>query len=73
MRQLIKQMRNDMTTEPGNKVQLEVPRSIYYRIKALALADDSRSQERIPYKDKVLECLVAGMELLETQEREINV
>ena len=63
-------MRLDLIKEPGSKVQLEVPKSIYHRIKALAIADDSRSKERVPYHLKVLECLVAGLEVLEVQERE---
>ncbi len=70
MQQRIRDMRNDLTKDGGMKTLLIVPKAIYHRIRALTISDDTRSTERVFYKDKLLECLVTGMEVLESQEKE---
>lgn len=65
-------MIKDMKEKPGNKIQLQVPQSIYHRIRTLAINDEARSRERVPYYKKVLEALVTGVEALEAQERGLN-
>ena len=70
MRQLIRDMRNDLKEKPGVNVHLEVPREINNRIKQLVISDEDRSGQKILSKDKYLEALVTGIEALEVQDRE---
>ena len=69
MRQSIKDMRKKMKSSPGVNVHLEIPRDLYHRIQALAIADESRSNTKVYKREKVLECLLAGIESLETLDR----
>jgi len=73
MRQIIKEMKEKLKDRPGVKMQLEIPRDLYHRVQALAITDEARSNEKIFKRDKVLECLLAGVETLETAERKTEV
>lgn len=69
MKERIRKIKQDLRIEPGSKVQLEIPKEIYHRIRVRALAEEKRTGERVPYRDKVMECLLHGLDHLEKNER----
>lgn len=72
MKQIIKEMKKALDTQPGVKIQIELPKSLHMRLQELALRDSVRNDEKIYIRDKVLEAIVDGADHLERQERELT-
>jgi len=73
MKQVIREMKNDLEQTPGVKRQIELPRSLHMRLSELVNRDRSRSNRNdIFIKDKILEAIYDGIQHLETQERDLD-
>jgi hypothetical protein len=70
MRHEVNQIKADLKKTKGVKTQIELPKDMHNRISQLALNDKRRSGERVTNRDKILEAILSGVEVLEVRERE---